>query len=388
MIDVKDLSKNLDEILNYEPSDEPVISLYLGVDAARITKQEYTTVLNSIMTSKKAEIETSSVYQPSQKKSIYEMMDAIKLYINDYFRPESAKTLLIFAKEGKIFSIVRIPFNLKSKIIIDPKPHTQILRAILSSITKYGILVIDREKAQIILMSMGEIKQFLDAFISDVPPKVNYRSQLALREKNILSRFEEKLHHFFKIINEKTLIHLREGKFDNIILAGRKEIVSQFSNYIHSFIAQKYIGSIAAEVDDLPHIIRDRAKELIDRHELGLKNKLVGQLIDNYCPQELGVLGVQATINALMLEQVRTLIYNNEFSAPGYVCSECGFISLSPDSSCPYCSSTLTFYNDITDEIVETAIKQGCEIVDAQTNERLAENGNIGAILRFRIEAV
>jgi len=388
MIDVKDLSKNLDEILNYKPSGAPVISLYLGVDAARITKQEYTTVLNSIITSKKAELESSSAYQPSQKKGIYTMMEAIKLYINDYFRPESAKTILLFAKEGKILAMVRLPFNLKSKIIIDPKPHTQILRAILGSITKYGILVIDREKAQIILMSMGEIKQYLDAFISDVPPKVNYRSQLAFKEKNLLSRIEEKLHHFFKIINEKTLIHLREGKFDNIILAGRKDIVSQFSNYLHSFIAQKYIGSIAAEPDDLPHIIRDRAKELIDRHELGLKNKIVGQLIDNYRPQELGVLGVQATIGALMLEQVRTLIYNNEFSAPGYVCSECGYITLGKKDDCPYCSSPLTFYNDITDEIVETAIKQGCEIVDARSNERLAENGNIGAILRFKIEAV
>ena len=280
-----------------------------------------------------------------------------------------------------------MPFNLKSKIIIDPKPHTQILRAILGSITKYGILVIDREKAQIILMSMGEIKQYLDAFISDVPPKVNYRSQLAFREKNILSRIEEKLHHFFKIINEKTLIHLREGEFDNIILAGRKDIVSQFLNYLHSFLQQKYIGSIAAEPDDLPHVIRDRAKVLIDRYELGLKNKIVDQLIDNYRPQELGVIGVEQTLSALMLEQVRTLIYNNEFSAPGYVCSECGYITLNTEERCPYCSSPLTFYNDITDEIVETAIKQGCEIVDTISNERMAENGNIGAILRFKIEA-
>ncbi|MBM3700633.1 MAG: hypothetical protein FJW68_06985 [Actinobacteria bacterium] len=388
MIDLKDLSQNLDEILNYEPSDAPVISLYLGVDAARITKQEYTTVLNSIITSEKAKLEASSIYKASQKKGIYEMMDAIKVYINDYFRPESAKTILLFAKEGKISSIVRLPFNLKSKIIIDPKPHTQILRAILGSITKYGILVIDREKAQIILMSMGEIKQYLDAFISEVPPKVNYRSQLAFKEKNLLSRIEEKLHHFFKIINEKTLIHLREGKFDNIILAGRKDIVSQFSNYLHSFIQQKNIGNIAGEPSDLPHVIRDRAKELIDRHELSLKNKIIGQLIDNYCPQELGVLGVQAAIGALMLEQVRTLIYNNEFSAPGYVCSECGYITLDKEDPCPYCSHHLTFYNDITGEIVETAIKQGCEIVDAQSNERLAENGNIGAILRFKIEAV
>ena len=110
MIDVKDLSKNLDEILNYRPSDVPVISLYLGVDAGRITKQEYTTVLNSLITSKRAEMEASSAYQASQKKSIHEMMEAIKVYVNDYFRPESARTLLVFAKEGKIFSPGKVAF--------------------------------------------------------------------------------------------------------------------------------------------------------------------------------------------------------------------------------------------------------------------------------------
>jgi len=120
------------------------------------------------------------------------------------------------------------------------------------------------------LMSMGRINEYLEAFISDVPPKVNYRSQLAFKEKNILSRIEEKLHHFFKIINEKTLIYLRDGKFENIILAGRKDIVSQFYNYLHIFIQQKYIGSITAEPDDLPHIIRDKAKALIEKHETGL----------------------------------------------------------------------------------------------------------------------
>jgi len=386
MIDIKDLSKNLDEILAYEPSGSPVISLYLAVDQARILKQEYTTMLNSLITGKKAEIESSGMYSNPRKKMIYEMMESIKLYINDYFRPESARTLLLYAKEGRVFSAVRLPFNLKSKVIIDPKPHTQILRSILSSARKYGILVVDREKAQILLMFMGEIKEYLDAFISEVPAKVNFRSQMVFREKNILSRIEEKLHHFFKIINEKTMIHLREGKLDNIILAGRKDIISGFFNYLHRSIQEKYIGSILAEPDEPPHNIRDKAKILIDKYELDMKNKIVNQLIDNYYPQELGVLGVEATINSLMLDQIKTLIYNNSFTATGYVCSGCGYITMEKEDSCRICSKGLTYYNDITDEIIESALKQGCEIIDVEENDRLGQVGGIGAILRFKIE--
>jgi hypothetical protein len=45
-----------------------------------------------------------------------------------------------------------------------------------------------------------------------------------LNEKKIVSRIEEKLHQFFKMLNEKTFNLFNEGKFDYLIIAGRKDI--------------------------------------------------------------------------------------------------------------------------------------------------------------------
>jgi peptide subunit release factor 1 (eRF1) len=385
MLDIKNLSRGLKKILEFNETEKYVISLYLPVDSLKYMKQEYTTKLNSMIVKKRADLENDDNYTRSQKKNIVELLEKIKNYINKSFVQGSTKTLLLYAGEDELWVEVKLPVTLSGRIIIDPKPHTQVLRSLLNSIIRYGILIIDREKAQIYSMYLGEINEYIGAFISDVPPKVNFKRQAALMEKKILSRIEEKLHHFFRIIDENTLELLRKGKFDHLILAGKKNLLSQYKNYMHSFLQQRYIGDILAEPDDPPQVIRDKAEGLITEFEADFKNNLIDRLLDEYNPNRLGILGVEAVINSLMLEQVKTLIYDSNFQTEGYVCDECRFLTVTKREECPYCKGKLLHYSDITDEIIEIALDQKCEIFSVEGNQRLIDAGSIGAVLRFTL---
>ena len=72
----------------------------------------------------------------------------------------------------------------------------------------------------------------------------------------------------------------------------------------------------------------------------------------------MGVVGLEHTLNYLMFDQVRVLIYEIGFEFPGYVCEKCNFMTVKEQSSCPYCGGKLVYYNDITDEIIETALNR------------------------------
>ena len=379
------LSDSLKKIFNYEDTENPVISVYLNVDAARNPKKDYISRLNSMIVEKKAVVEKDTNYSRKQKKNLFELIDRIKSYVNEYFNSESTKTLLLYAGVSGIFKEVRLPVNLKSKIIIDPKPHTQILRNLLQNTRKYAVLLLDKEKAQIFLIYLDEIQEYLGTLISEVPPKVKYKQQLSFKEKNILSRLEEKLHQFFKNVNETAFKFLNEEKFDYLILAGRKPVLSQFKNYLHSFLQKKLIGDILAEPDSHHSVILEKAKVIINEFEENLKNKIVDKLLDEYNPNGMGVLGIEGVINFLMLEQIKTLIYDSDFTTDGYLCESCGYISTKKVQSCPYCGGKVIYYNDITDEIIETALNKGCEIVSTNDNQRLISAGSIGAVLRFKL---
>jgi peptide chain release factor subunit 1 len=385
MANSKNEAASLHEILSYEPSGELVVSMYLLVDGLRVTKKDYLTTLNSMIASSREELESNPNLEKAQKKKLLNVVEDIKKYVNDNFRPYSTKTLLVYASDSGLWKVLRLPVIMKSKIIIDPKPHTQSIRTILQNYKRYGILLLDREKAQIYSMYFGEIREYLAAFISDVPPKVNLRRQAVLREKKLLSRMEEKLHQFFKLVNDRTLELFREGKFDYLILAGKKEILSNFANYMHSYLQPIRIGSIEAEPDSSKSLIQEKAQKIIDKFEVEYKNDLVGKLLDEYNPNRLGVVGIEAVIGALLIEQIKTLIYDRQFIKEGYICSGCHYLTISDKISCPYCGGKLVFYNDIVDEVVEDALSQGCEIVDIGGNERLRKAGNIGAVLRYKL---
>ena len=97
------------------------------------------------------------------------------------------------------------------------------------------------------------------------------------------------------------------------------------------------------------------------------------------------MLGIDAAIKALLIEQIRILIYDRQFTHEGYICDLCYYLTVEYKDKCPYCEGKMVFYNDIVDEIVEEALNQGCEIVDIEGNEKLIRAGSIGAMLRYKL---
>ena len=201
---------DFDKILTYLPTEELIVSTYLLVDGGRVTKKDYLSELNSMIAKTKENIEAASGFDKSKQKTIFNTLDKIKSFVGDSFKNEKEKTLLIYAgTKSELWEVYKLPVILKSKIIVDPKPHTQSLRSILHNFKKYGVLLIDREKAQMYQVYLGEIKEYLAAYISEVPAKVNFRFASGLRENKILGKIEEKLHQFYKMLNESAFSFFR-----------------------------------------------------------------------------------------------------------------------------------------------------------------------------------
>jgi peptide subunit release factor 1 (eRF1) len=379
---------NFDKILTYMPSEELIVSTYLLVDGGRVTKKDYLTELNSMISKTKENIEAASGFDKSKQKMIFNALDKIKSFVGDLFKNENEKTLLIYAgTKSELWEVYKLPIILKSKIIVDPKPHTQSLRSILHNYKKYGVLLIDREKAQIYQVYLGEIKEYLAAYISDVPAKVNFRFESGLREKKILGNIEEKLHHFYKMLNESAFGFFRDGKFDYLILAGRKEVINEFKGYLHNYLSAMLAGTFEEETTENQAVILGKAKEVIEDFEDNNTNQLINRLVDELEPQGLGVLGLKKTIDALLSDNIKTLVYLEDYSARGYSCPACGFLTLKLIEKCPYCENQLFNFNDIVDEIVESALNQGSEIIQVKENEKLKSSGKIGAVLRYKHKA-
>ena len=108
MEDFKNYSKDLKEILDYIPDGKLVISVYLRVDSSKVLRQDYITSLNSMITEAKSNIDSNLNIDKVQKRNLSDVLEKIKRYINDVFRPESAKTVIVYADSLGLWKVIRL----------------------------------------------------------------------------------------------------------------------------------------------------------------------------------------------------------------------------------------------------------------------------------------
>ena len=127
---------NFDKILTYMPSEELIVSTYLLVDCGRVTKKDYLTELNSMISKTKENIEAASGFDKSKQKMIFNALDKIKSFVGDLFKNENDKTLLIYAgTKSELWEVYKLPIILKSKIIGTPAACACLMASFVGGIT-------------------------------------------------------------------------------------------------------------------------------------------------------------------------------------------------------------------------------------------------------------
>jgi peptide subunit release factor 1 (eRF1) len=111
---------------------------------------------------------------------------------------------------------------------------------------------------------------------------------------------------------------------------------------------------------------------------------LLQQLYDLWRSGGYGIVGVPATVRALYLDEVQTLLVDAEFQRAGFRCANCGALSEAGER-CPLCGLTdLRACPDLADEAIGDALARGGQVEVLEEPGELRGDGGMGALLRFR----
>jgi peptide subunit release factor 1 (eRF1) len=122
--------------------------------------------------------------------------------------------------------------------------------------------------------------------------------------------------------------------------------------------------------------------EIEDQVEWEHEKQLAEELVRKAEGGSLAVSGVGATLGALTRGEAQTLLVEDGFETPGFVCYHCHYTSLSEDM-CPQCRKRLEPCRDIVDEAIELALTKNCQIEHVRGPTALRDAGRMGALLRF-----
>jgi len=91
-------------------------------------------------------------------------------------------------------------------------------------------------------------------------------------------------------------------------------------------------------------------------------------------------------LNALERQEVQTLLIGRDFKAEAVECNNCRHLDTRMVKSCAVCGQETRELSDVSDSLVDLALRNGADIQFVDNEPELEKTGRLGALLRFRAD--
>jgi peptide subunit release factor 1 (eRF1) len=358
----------------------PVLSVYLDMDqgkAANLNRQ-FETALNSMLGS------LSTGMNPEEQSNFNLDAEPVRRYVAG-LAPQ-AKGVIVFSDASEDFFWTReIHVALRSRARWTDTPYLVPLLEILDEHERYGVVLSDKESARLFTVYLGEIEEHADAM---APAPVRHYKASGTDHLLSESRFQHKaathVHWHAKNVAQMLDKLVDQYALDRLLLGGPVEATSELQHLLSKRVRNRVVERLSLPVKANAQEVLKAALAVEERVEREMEKRIVDELIAGD-PHHPSVLGLDATVRALCEERVWRLIYEQDFSAAGGRCTNCGMLFARAEGSCDYCGAAIKAIDDLLEQMVERVLEQDgrVEKLSGDAALRLKDAGGIGAVLRF-----
>ncbi len=354
------------------------VSLYLNVDPIFNKRGDYLVHFKNMMKDTKERLE----------KEVYRRVGPALEKIEDYLLASKRlfkKGLVILSGEDDSFwKEYHLNLPVKNEIVVDRFPYIKPLTDILDNYQRYCVLLVDRERARIFVVHLGEIVEYGEVHTPDVPGRHKKGGWFALSQDHYERHIDYHVGLHLKDVLDRLAQFMSGEYIGRLILGGSVEAVTMVKKMLPGEFKEKVIGTVNVELFAKPDEVLRRVEPILLEYERKKEAEEVKRLIETALKRGPAALGLEDVLNALQEKRVMKLLISRDLQATGYACGNCGFLTPQPLKDCPYCKTEMTHVEDIVALAGERAIQQDALVeVLLGDFEDLKRYGSIGAFLRF-----
>ena len=310
--------------------------------------------------------------------------------LNGELRSNGTHGKVVFASSANnLWREYEVPARLGStQIFIDRHFHLKPLAQLLGSMPLLGVVLIDRHRARIFDLRLGELSEREDL---SHPLSRRGRSDgfAGYDGGHAQRRIEDETRQHFKNVAEILQNLLEHGVFEKWILACQDSHRAILESQLHQYVSQALIGRFHA---DLAHITHDeicaQAQSIAEQWQNERRRERVEQALGEARGNGRGVTGLRRVLRSLELGEVQTLLIGENLQAHAVECSSCGHMDAHLVSFCPVCGHATQEIVDVGEAILPWVVRRNIETYYVNGDPEFDKVGNIAALLRFRSDKV
>jgi peptide chain release factor subunit 1 len=371
MID-RDVVRNL---AAWDTGGLPVTSLYLDVDGRRYPRRgDY--LRRGEDRARRACDEVDRTDREAFGSVCRDVQRVTAFLSEEFERKGSTRGLALFSCSGAgLWEAIPVSRSVRDRLVVGPRPHVLPLEAVLEMAETFCTVIVDREKARILISSLGEIEE-VSHVLDEVPGR---HDQGGWAQARLQRHIEDHVQRHLKHVAD-TLFRIQEDRrFDHLILAGSDQTVAELERELHDYLGRAILGRVSLPLSASLEDVLERAsaleRELEDRREREAVDRLVGEASSGRA-----VTGMAGTLSAVEENRAETLVVRDGLEVAGVRCPSCGHLATN-GSRCELCGTSTQEVPDLVEEVVEAALRHRCSVETVRDGATLP--GGIGALLRF-----
>jgi peptide chain release factor subunit 1 len=360
--------------------DRPVVlSLYLDLDPAQFaTPPARATAIGSLLDEADRKLRDHNGLSHEDRMDLETSLGRARTLLQHDLPSEGAHAVAVFASQAAdLFEAMKLPRSVRNRVEIGRSPLVGPL-ARLERRERWCVALVSRRDARLFRGSpdgLREIEQIHDTVFGQ-------HDRGGWSQARYQRGIEKEKDDHLKNTADALMKHYKRRPFQRLILGGPREVVADFESKLHGYLADRLAGRIEVDVDSsTPEQVLRAAQPRFEE----LEEERESQALERLGEGTRAVSGLNDTVGALNERRVETLLLDEQFSAPGVSCPQCGWLGAGDERTCPVDGRELDRLDDLTDAAIELALHGAAEIMAMRHRRDEFEEraGGVAALLRF-----
>jgi peptide chain release factor subunit 1 len=361
---------------SFDAAGARVLSVYLNLDPARQLRGSFRIAFEDLVR------QTREGLDKPGREALRSEVSRVQTWLNGH-KPQGKGVAVFSCASPTLWQVHELPVVVEDHLVFESKPDIAPLLELLDEHERYAVALVDKAHARLFTVFLGAVEEH-DEFEDAIPGK---HRQGGMSDANFQRHHDAHVHWHLKNVARRLAALARHKPFDRLVLAGPEEATSELRGLLPRVLASRVAAVIPGEMSAGTADMLDKTLEVERRIERETEGRILQELMDNAGPNGRATYGLEPTLEALYLNQVRTLVVSAGVHMPGSDCPTCGRLTKGHVVTCPSCGSAMDGTHDLFHRAMGRAVELAgtAEVVHDDAARRLRETGGgLGALLRFR----
>jgi peptide chain release factor subunit 1 len=373
----------LRELAVLRPQGARVLSLFLNLDPAEFAEPpaRASEIRSAIDELRRLARDTDGL-EHDAKVALRADVDRIEEFLST-FSPKGAHGVVVYAcGPAELFEVIRLPRPIDTRAVIDDSPLIEPLAELIGAGSWFVVLV-NRQTGRMFLGDRERLDE-VDVIVDDVHGQ---HKQGGLSQARYQRSVDEDVQDHLRGVAEAAFVHFKRAPFDNLLLGGPQETVTEFESKLHAYLRERVVGRVDVDVENTSaDEVHAAAAAKIAEHERKRERETLDRLREGVSTGGRAAVGLEDVLEALNERRVETLLLEPGYQAAGCTCPKCGWVGPLDGGACPADGTPVNCRDSVVESAVELAVVQDADVLvvrDEDNQRELQSHGQIGALLRF-----